>query len=207
MDTRTATIQSEREDRLSAVKPLWTIYILTITGRESMLARLRTRLDPQVDCKPVQVIVIKDNKEHSIGEKRQYAVDSCTTKYMNFIDDDDMISTNYVEYILAHLKRDVYGVGFKGIITTNSKHPLEFVHRAGLKWSDKPERYDGAVRYLRPLNHLNPIMTSIAKEIGYKSISMGEDYDYALRLAESGLVKDKTFIDQFLYYYQYRSNK
>jgi hypothetical protein len=73
------------------VKPLWTIYILTINGRESMLARLRTRLDPQVDCKPVQVIVIKDNKEHSIGEKRQYAVDSCTTKYMNFIDDDDMI--------------------------------------------------------------------------------------------------------------------
>jgi hypothetical protein len=50
-------------------------------------------------------------------------------------------------------------------------------------------------------------MTSIAREIGYKNISMGEDYDYALRLAESGLVKDKTFIDQFLYYYQYRSNK
>jgi hypothetical protein len=36
---------------------------------------------------------------------------------------------------------------------------------------------------------------------------MGEDHDYALRLAESGLVKDKIFIDQFLYYYQYRSNK
>lgn len=186
------------------MKPIWTIYILTINGREQMLKHLRTRLDPQLDCKPVEVVVIKDNREHTIGEKRQYALGLCKSKYINFIDDDDMVSTNYVDVILERLKQDVYGVGFKGIITTNSKHPMEFVHRAGLKWSEKPERYDGSVRYLRPLNHLNPVMTSIALEIGYKSISMGEDYDYAIRLADSGLINDKIFIDQFLYYYQYK---
>lgn len=207
METRRKAIQVSPEDGLSNLSPLWTIYILTINGRESMLARLRTRLDPQIDCKPVEVIVIKDNCEHSIGEKRQYAIDNCKTKYINFIDDDDMIHNSYVDYILERLKQDVDGVGFKGVITTDSKQPIEFVHRAGLKWSSKPEKYDGAIRYIRPLNHLNPVKTTIAKQIGYKSISMGEDYDYALRLAESNLVKDKCFVDEYLYYYQYRSKK
>ena len=85
--------------------------------------------------------------------------------------------------------------------------PVEFIHKAGLAYSEKPVRYDGAMRYTRPLNHLNPVMTSIAKEIGYKPISMGEDRDYSIRLAESGLVKDDCLVNDYLYFYQYRSKK
>lgn len=183
---------------------LWTIAILTIPGREHFLERLRGILDPQVDGKPVDIMVIKDNRERTIGEKRQLALDMCKTRYISFIDDDDIVSTKYVQLILNELKNEPTGIGFRGIITTKNNTAIEFVHKAGLKYSEKPEQYMRALVYTRPLNHLNPVLTDIAREIRFKPISEGEDYDYSLRLAESGLITDQTFIDELLYFYQYR---
>lgn len=183
---------------------LWTIAILTIDERERFYERLRGVLDPQLDGKSVDVIVIKDNRTLSIGEKRQYAVDHCTSEYIAFIDDDDLISANYVDAILNKLKHRPYGVGFRGIMTGTHSYPMEFIHKAGLPYAEKPTKYNGSYIWTRPLNHLNPVMIDIAKHIGYKSINEGEDYDYAKRLDESGLIADQTFIDQFLYFYQFR---
>lgn len=183
---------------------LFTIAILTINGREKFYDRLRSIIDPQLEWKPVEVLVLKDDRRLSIGEKRQYALDNCKTDYIAFIDDDDVVSSNYVDAILNELKHRPYGVGFRGIITSNNSYPMEFIHKAGLPYSEKPTKYNGSYIYTRPLNHLNPVMTDIAREIGYQFINMGEDYDYSKRLAESGLIRDQVFIDQFLYFYQYR---
>lgn len=186
---------------------LWTIAILTVTGRERFYDRLRGILDPQIEMKPVEVLVLKDNRERSIGSKRQMALDLCTTKYISFIDDDDVVSNQYVDLILAELKKDPYGVGFRGIITSHKSTAMEFVHKANLPYAEKPQLYNGTHIYTRPLNHLNPVMTDIAREIGYVDISFGEDLDYAKRLDKSGLIKDNVFIDQFLYFYQYRGKE
>ena len=183
---------------------LWTIAILTVTGREHFLERLRGIIDAQVEGKPVDIMVIKDNRERTIGEKRQLALDLCKTRYISFIDDDDIVSTKYVQLILNELKSEPTGIGFRGIITTKTNTAIEFVHKAGLKYSEKPEQYMRSLVYTRPLNHLNPVLTDIAREIGFKPISDGEDWDYSLRLAESGLITDQIFIDEFLYFYQYR---
>ena len=182
----------------------WTIAILTVPGREKFLDRLMGVLEAQVEDAPVEIITLKDNREKSIGEKRQMALDMCTTDYISFIDDDDLVSSTYVELILEEIKFKPYGIGFRGIITGRNNVAIEFCHKANLPYSSKPEAYNGTYIYTRPLNHLNPVMTSIAREIGFKSISMGEDMDYATRLHESGLIKDNVFIDQFLYFYQYR---
>jgi len=183
---------------------LWTIAILTVTGREHFLDRLRGIIDPQVDGKPVQVLVLKDARERTIGEKRQMALDMTTTKYISFIDDDDIVSSRYVDLILSELRKGPYGVGFRGIITGRNNVAHEFVHKAGLPYSPKAEQYQGALVYTRPLNHLNPVMTDVAREIGYLHISEGEDLDYAVRLDKSGLIKDQVFINEFLYFYQFR---
>jgi len=183
---------------------LWTIAILTVTGREHFLERLRGIIDAQVEGKPVDIMVLKDNRERSIGEKRQLALDLCKTRYISFIDDDDIVSAKYVQLILNEMKQEPTGIGFRGIITTKNQSAIEFVHKAGLRYSEKPEQYMRALVYTRPLNHLNPVLTDIAREIGFKPISDGEDWDYSLRLAESGLITDQTFIDEFLYFYQYR---
>lgn len=186
---------------------LWTIAILTVPGREKFLERLMGVLEPQVEDQPIEIITLKDNREKSIGEKRQMALEMCVTEYISFIDDDDLVSARYCELIMEELKHRPYGVGFRGIITGRNNVAYEFVHKAHLPYSQKPENYGGTLVYTRPLNHLNPVMTSIAQEIGFKSISMGEDMDYSMRLDKSGLIKDNVFIDQFLYFYQYRGKE
>lgn len=186
---------------------IWTIAILTINGREAFYQRLRSVLDPQIANNPVHVLVLKDNKELSIGAKRQKALDICETKYINFIDDDDLISTKYVQKILNELEQGPCGVGFRGIVTSKSMAVTEFVHKAGLAYSVKPQKYGGSIVYTRPLNHLNPVKTHIAQQIGFKDLGFAEDLDYSLRLSESGLIQDSVFIDDFLYFYQYRAGK
>jgi hypothetical protein len=182
---------------------LWTIAILTIPQRKNLLERLLARLEPQLND---QVLIkIYPDSIASIGAKRQRAVEDCKTSYICFIDDDDLVPANYVKRILQELKYLPCGVGFRGIVTSNNIKPVEFVHRSGLRYIDKAFRSSDCYIFHRPLNHLNPVRTEIAKKIGYLNINFEEDKDYSMRLAESGLITDDCFIDEFMYFYQYRS--
>jgi cellulose synthase/poly-beta-1,6-N-acetylglucosamine synthase-like glycosyltransferase len=184
------------------MKKLWTIAVLTIPGREQLLNRLLARLKPQLNDQ-VRVEVF-EHPTDSIGNKRQRALMTCKTSYISFIDDDDLVSPQYVNHILSKMKYLPDGIGFRGIITSNNIKPVEFVHRAGLNYIDKVFRSSDCYIFHRPLNHLNPVKVEIARKIGYNDSNHGEDKDYALRLAESGLITDDVFIDEFLYFYQYR---
>jgi hypothetical protein len=187
------------------MKKLWTIAVLTIPERKMLLERLLARLEPQLNIH-IELKIYPDTVA-SIGAKRQRAVDECKSKYINFIDDDDLVPAYYVARIMQELKYMPYGVGFRGIITSDNIKPVEFVHRAGNKYIDKAIRSSDCYIYHRPLNHLNPVMTDIAKDIGFSKINFEEDRDYSIRLADSGLIKDDCFIDEFMYFYQYRKKR
>jgi hypothetical protein len=187
------------------MKKLWTIAVLTIPGREQLLARLVARLRVQLTIH-IELKIYPDSIA-SIGAKRQLALNECNSTYISFIDDDDLVPSYYVSRIMQELKYLPYGVGFRGIITSDNEKPVEFVHRSGLKYIDKIYRSQDCYIYHRPLNHLNPVMVDIAKEIGYNDLNFGEDKDYSVRLAESGLIKDDCFIDEFMYFYQYRKKR
>jgi hypothetical protein len=47
----------------------------------------------------------------------------------------------------------------------------------------------------------------LARQVKFPETSFGEDADFAKRMAESGLLKTEYFIDQPMYFYQYRRNK
>ena len=187
------------------MKKLWTIAVLTIPGREMLLARLMARLNAQLNIH-IEVKVYPDSIAN-IGAKRQLALDECKSTYISFIDDDDLVPAFYVSRIMDELKYQPYGVGFRGIITSDNEKPIEFIHRAGQKYIDKIIRSNDCYIYHRPLNHLNPVMTDIAKEIGFKDWATYSDRDYSIRLADSGLIKDDCFIDEYMYFYQYRKKR
>lgn len=65
----------------------------------------------------------------------------------------------------------------------------------------------GNNEYARFNNHLSPIKKSIALQIGFKDLKFAEDYDYALRLKNSGLIKSEYFINHDMYHYRYVKNK
>ena len=88
------------------------ILIPTVVGREHLLERLRSVLNPQL-TEDVEVIEQKDNKEISIGKKRQELLEKATGEYVVFIDDDDMISEDYVKSIIKALESEPDCVGFE----------------------------------------------------------------------------------------------
>jgi len=186
---------------------LLTICILTLNEREQFYKRLTESLHPQLGSQPVRIVTVKDNRENTIGAKRNKAVDMVTTPYLCFIDDDDLVGTDYIDQIVRRLKTNPDAVGLKGIVTQDNHKPQWFVNSAGLQWEDKPRKIQGRDTWHRPVNHLNPIRTEIARKFPFLEISHAEDRDYSERIAASGLVKVCPLIDKILYFYQYRSKK
>src|SRR6478736_2156247 len=95
------------------------ILIPTVVGREEKLQRLMDVLDPQFDElvkeaintgeMPVEIIIDKDNKEVSIGAKRQRLLERAMGEYVVFIDDDDLVSETYIQDILNNTGSDSIG--------------------------------------------------------------------------------------------------
>ena len=85
------------------------ILIPTVIGRERPLELLTNRIYSQIgDLKAeskVEVIVICDNKEISIGEKRNRLYTAASGEFSVQIDDDDDVAGNYVFNVLKAPRR------------------------------------------------------------------------------------------------------
>lgn len=68
-----------------------------IVQRDTLLAKLFA----QAHKKPVEILSLIDNRTRTIGAKRQALVDIARGDYLIFCDDDDDISEDYVEMLLA----------------------------------------------------------------------------------------------------------
>ena len=79
------------------------ILICTLSNRTESLKTLLDELNYQIQSKPVQVLWIGDNKSMSVGEKRNKLLYLADGEYVSFIDDDDMISSTYIDSILDSL--------------------------------------------------------------------------------------------------------
>jgi hypothetical protein len=155
---------------------------------------------------PVEFMSLPNDGSRSIGDYRQQLLDNTQTPYVVFIDADDQVNARYFELIFEGLAQGVDCVGFRGLITTDGRNPHVFEHSADhTTWFEK--RKNGRVEYFRPINHLNPIKTDIARQIGYSDLKHGEDFDYSMRLSKSGLIKSSYFVPETIYYYRYRSRK
>ena len=181
-----------------------TICIPSYFKHELVFNQLAHSITSQINGRDVVLMKHSNRGEKSIGAYRQMMLDQVTTDYVTFIDADDRISKTYIDQVFKGIERGAKAIGFKGQITTNGVRPYTFIHSMKYsKWAE--ERINRTLVYTRPLNHLNPIRTDIAKEIGYVNLKHGEDLDYSNRLKASGLVKleDEYFIDETMYYYLY----
>lgn len=164
-----------------------------------MFDRLMLDIRGQVLKSGVEIEVLADNGEGSVGVKRQRMIEAAQGDYVCFIDDDDQIDPTYVSSILKALSTGPDVVGFCGIITTNGRGARRFKISKDCNYEEKRGVY------YRYNNHLSPVKRSIALQVGYKDMTVFEDHDYATRLQP--FIKTEVFIDQNLYYYRYLTNK
>lgn len=188
------------------MKDILTILIPTLDSRIDYLDRLLLNLNQQM-MDGVKVLSLSDRGQLSTGEKRNLLLEACETEYCVFIDDDDEVSVNYIETHMNILTKypKVDAIGFKGLIYFDGKNPRVFIHKHNAEYKD--QFYNGVLRYIRPIMHINCIRTSIAREIGYPDKTLYEDKEYAVELKKSGLIKNSYFIDDIMYYYYFRTSK
>jgi hypothetical protein len=182
---------------------LLSILTPTLPERRESLCRLADVLRPQIQAAEgaVAVLTLEDCGERPTGEKRQRLLEQARTPYVAFVDDDDLVSSDYVPRILDALADGPDVVGFRlrrfvdGALEGYAVHSLS----AG-RWHT--ERGEGLTLYERTPNHLNPIRRELALSVGYRPMSVGEDADYSNRLyALHGKTMREAFVDAYLYDY------
>ena len=182
------------------------ILIPTIVGREETYNALIKQLSGQHKSSEIEICTEKDNKESPIGAKRNKLLQMARGEYVVSIDDDDTVSDNYIELMLKAIESGCDCASLKGIITTNGGDPRIFEH--SLKYNDWRTNSDEVeVKYERYPNHLNLCKASIAKQFRFPETTFGEDHVWSKAVHEAGALKTEYYIDDIIYFYDFKTNK
>lgn len=165
----------------------WSVLIPTIPGRERSLEHLIASLrDKCARCAPglrLQICLAYDNREMSIGSKRQLLLGKAEGKYLSFIDDDDDITDAYIEDLQACLQGQYHTMRLRG-----QMGPYPFVHSTEITMKHPMATMDEPAVFQRPPNHLNPMLSDIAKLVRFKDATYAEDLDWTISLYRTGLL-------------------
>jgi len=181
-----------------------TIAILSIPERLHMLQKLLNELVHQSFNKPVEILYIGDNMSMTVGDKRNIALDSFKGEYIAFVDDDDMISEDYIDSLLEAIETSPDVITFRVDQLYNGKKDrkqvFERVHRRIL--DPTLRRKYGSPVLTMPPNHLCCWRRNVIDQ-RFPSKNKGEDHAWAERMYNNDLKIHE--IDKELYVYQYDS--
>ncbi|MBT9493251.1 MAG: hypothetical protein IV107_13120 [Paucibacter sp.] len=173
----------------------WSILVPSLPARRALRQRLLDILEPQVARFPdVELLVLEDNRSRQYGPKLQTMIDIAQGEYVNFVDDDDLISERYVETIYP-LLTGVDCVGFTAQVSVEGG-PFKSVFYSikNTVWVDAPEGY-----YRNP-QHLTPIRRELVLQVPWVG-HYGADRTWSHKMAAKGLLKTENVSDAVLYTY------
>lgn len=174
------------------------ILIATTASRKEMLDILLKGLI--VQCGPEVEILIDDHETNCIGKKRNDLLARANGEWQVAIDSDDIVSDDYVSKILEALKFNPDCVGINGIITTDGGNERQwYISKDFGSW------YERNLIYYRTPNHISPIRTSIARQVGFPEIAFGEDSEFSKRVLS--LLKSEVVVRGNIYHYRFIRNK
>lgn len=188
------------------------ILICTVNGREAQFAELYAHLRAQgryVDTKEgcvdkkagVEILFKRDNKEISVGAKRQLLAKRANGLMGSYIDDDDWVPKTYTASILNAITKhpDLDSIGFL-IDCSGTRGKTACASNRYDQWRDKWDGFD----YVRTPYHKTPIRLEHILAIGFNDMRFAEDSDFSRRLKEKGLIKKEVFINAVMYHYRYK---
>jgi hypothetical protein len=175
------------------------ILIATIESRAALFAELYLKIDRQ-KTQEVEILSEIDNKQISIGRKRQILLERAKGDYVVFIDDDDDVSMDYIDQILQAIKTEPDCVG---MLIDCDMQGVKQNAIASLRYKNWGENKDG-FKYIRSPYHKTPVKRWIALKAGFPDKRFGEDYEYSMRLINSGLLKTEVMVKSPIYFYRYK---
>lgn len=175
----------------------WSILIPTLPERANKLRRLTFELDRQ----KTKYNGLVDYKIHpagpamSTGRKRNELVEQSMSEYFSFIDDDDMISSDYIQKIMVAIEKSPDVITFNGWMTTNGTNRQNFTIKLGSKYEEKNGHF-----YRFP-NHLCVFRREKVRHIKFPDVWQQEDYQWAKAIHDRHLLKTEVHIESDLYHY------
>jgi len=169
------------------------ILICSLGNRSALLGRLMERIESQRTSE-LEVLVDVDDGQKSIGSKRNALLQRATGDYVAFVDDDDLVSANYVKKILEAVNNNPDCCGMEGIYTVQGTNPRKFIH--SIQYTSWFEQ--NGILYRNP-NHLSPVRREHALATMFPEINHGEDRVYSERLLSR--LKTETYIEGPIYHY------
>ena len=178
----------------------WSILIPTLVERTETFNRLMTsikekhqRICPELK---IEFCIESDNREKSVGRKRDELLKRAKGKYMSFIDDDDDVTDAYFEDALACIRG-----GFQVCRLRGQMSQYTFTHSVENTLTSPLAKGDV---FLRPPNHLNILLTDVGKLVSFKDAKQGEDLDWTIRLAETRVLNHEYRSDESRIHYIYQ---
>jgi hypothetical protein len=177
----------------------WTILIATMPDREASLTKLlasihekNARICPDIR---IRIDLFYDNRDNSIGAKRQSLLKASKGKYSSFVDDDDDVMDAYFEDGAACIRGSHHVARLRGQISHYT-----FTHSIENLLTESMAK-NGV--FVRPPNHLNVIMTDVARFVKFNDATRGEDLDWSIRMAQLGFLTDEYRSDESRIHYIY----
>lgn len=165
----------------------FSILMPTMHSRKNLFNKLLSEVERQISeihNAKIEVLYEVDNGELTLGAKRNILISRCSGKYCCFIDDDDIISPNYLKTFIPMLEQDYDCASFVGAYYHNGVFKKLFYHSLDvLSW------YETSDRYWRCPSPLNMIKTEICRKVQYADIRNTEDHEFSMRLINSKLLK------------------
>jgi len=175
------------------------ILIATIPTRFDVFDKLRMNIHEQIllhgleDC----IEVLYDASMHyNIGAKRNRLLLLSNGEYIVFVDDDDLVSHDYIRKVSIACRYGSDCIAINGTITFNGTNERQwYISKEYGSWYEKNNIY-----YRTP-NHISPVKRELALQAGFPEISFGEDAEYSRRLLP--LLKTEVIINEPIYHYRY----
>jgi hypothetical protein len=179
-----------------------TIAIPTIVTRKDKFNLLYEHINNQIKeygfRKEVEIIYECDNKEMSIGAKRNKLYGRAKGDYCVQIDDDDWVPYYYVQKVMLALDSKPDCVGYMEHCTWEGKNDTLVDH--SMKYEDWGENKNG-FRFVRTSGLKTPVKTSLCLQAQVPELRFAEDHLFSRKIKL--LTKTESYIPEVMYQYKY----
>ena len=178
------------------------ILICTLHNRRESLSKLLDNLLLQKKNKDVEVVWLGDSKSMTVGEKRNWLLKMAIGNWVVFIDDDDIVSEDYVDTILDNIDDNFDCLTIGGYYTKNGDDltmaKFSFKKEHGKNYN---HRENGQMVHNRLPNHICVWKKDVAMRVKFPGKNLAEDHEWA----EAQLLLDYTYkpINKEIYHYDF----
>lgn len=182
---------------------LLTIAIPTIQQRKDifneLLLELKRQSEPYGD--EIEIIWLSDNKEITIGAKRQKLNDMAKGKYVVQWDDDDWIHQQGIDMIMSHIRSDIDVISYNYSCDIGINNGTNYNRDVSIEHNNK---LIDDVFYVTP-DCKNPIKKEIIDKVKFRDSSWSEEFYFKIEI--QSLLKTEHKINENIYIILNRSNE